>query len=48
MINVAIFIGRVVAWHYIIRGSLTLGRRIGEYARAEAEAEARAKAAAQA
>lgn len=48
MINVAIFIGRVVAWHYIIRGAITIGHQIGDRVRAEAEAEARAKAAAQA
>ena len=48
MFNVVVFIGRVVAWHYIIRGAITVGHQIGDRVRAEAEAQARAKAAAQA
>ncbi len=44
MINIAIFIGRCVAWHYIIRGAITVGHQIGDRVRAEAEARAAAQA----
>ena len=42
MINIAIFIGRCVAWHYVIRGALTLGYQIGDRVRAQEEAKANA------
>ena len=44
MINIAIFIGRCVAWHYVIRGALTLGRQFGDAVR-EAHEEAKANGA---